>query len=410
MVSPCIASPWHRRDEFRLRIKAGSAPLQLSVPLVAALWVCALIFAYVATELKIKAIYAVAALIPAVWIIKARMSGEFQPTLPKGKAYSLGIFFVISIIAGSLNASDLLVSTFTRDLIVISGCYALALAPIQLQHRHVVLVFFAFVAGAMIWGGNFVHLLDILKKFDILGFIMPADVEGEFHMGAVYGIFLGYFWQRRCHFLFGLTFWLSLASGKRIIIAAFFAALLLSWGIRIAGKVGVNRLLGVIGVWIAVSIFAIHIDHVAEAIVRVFELPIRPDRLIMGRNISSEFLREGWLDSDPVRFLLGHGPGVSDLRIVRIASWGNGVSALPHNDYLKLLFDVGLIGYLAYFTMFFVFWGRTHWAHLAILYTIVAHSMDNTLVFPVHLISLGVISMTQDPENPPIYSCQKVNS
>jgi O-antigen ligase len=105
----------------------------------------------------------------------------------------------------------------------------------------------------------------------------------------------------------------------------------------------------------------------------------------MGREVFITYLKEAIQESDLLNYLFGYGPGQADVYLKEVArpDWGGlyGSSVNPHNDFLKLKFDYGLIGSLLMFLVFYSAYFKSKMGIMMFLYTIPLFLVDNSFIF-----------------------------
>ncbi len=130
----------------------------------------------------------------------------------------------------------------------------------------------------------------------------------------------------------------------------------------------------------------------------LFELDTKVNigSVIQGRQETTLALRPKLWEDGFMAFLLGHGAGQSDmsLTINQSVNWAAGfpTPTNPHNDFLKIQYDYGIIGILFFFFLFYYLYAQNTLGILVFLFCIPVLLVDNTLVFIYHWLIAAIIS------------------
>ena len=98
--------------------------------------------------------------------------------------------------------------------------------------------------------------------------------------------------------------------------------------------------------------------------------------VLQGRLPIITYLREGMLASDTVTLLFGHGMGQADAGLYAITSLSN-----PHNDFLKIFFDYGVVGGLMVLGAFWFAFARNAVGATVMIFGFTLMISDNVFIY-----------------------------
>jgi hypothetical protein len=188
-----------------------------------------------------------------------------------------------------------------------------------------------------------VRLFQILKSGTGSGLEDGYDNHQGGLLGPIYAVFL-YAVGAKIQFLLALI--MSLLGGKRIGVIAIIVGLASIFLFRKAAALKKRRnrfifLLATLGV---INIAASNMVYISQYTYESLRMSVSIEEIMLGRYaIGSEMTRV--IDSrSPVESLIGFGPGGGDALATRVSA---GTVKEPHNDWLKILYDYGILGSIA---------------------------------------------------------------
>jgi hypothetical protein len=188
-----------------------------------------------------------------------------------------------------------------------------------------------------------VRLFEILKSGTGSGVEEGYDNHEGGLVGPIYAVFL-YAIGAKIQFVLALV--MSLLGGKRIGVIAILVGLASTFLFRKAAALKIRRnrfifLLATLGV---INIAASNMIYVSQYSYESLQTSVSIEEIMLGRYaIGSEMTRQ--IDSrSPVESLIGFGPGGGDALATRVST---GTLKEPHNDWLKILYDYGILGSIA---------------------------------------------------------------
>lgn len=162
-------------------------------------------------------------------------------------------------------------------------------------------------------------------------------------LGPIYAVFL-YAIGARIQFLLALV--MSLLGGKRIGVVAILVGIAFIFLFRRAQALKGRRnrfifLLATLGV---INVAALNLIEITGYTYESLRMRVSIEEIMLGRYaIGSEMTR--MIDSrSPIEALIGFGPGGADALATRVSA---GTLKEPHNDWLKILYDYGILGSIA---------------------------------------------------------------
>jgi hypothetical protein len=196
-------------------------------------------------------------------------------------------------------------------------------------------------------------------------------------LGPIYAVFL-YAIGAKIQFLLALV--MSLLGGKRIGVIAILVGLASIFLFRKAAALKKRRnrfifLLATLGV---INIAASNMIYISQYSYESLRMSVPIEEIMLGRYaIGSEMTRA--IDSrSPVESLIGFGPGGADALATLVSA---GTLKEPHNDWLKILYDYGILGSIAITTFIaLVFSTSATGAAIAIANAILM-TTDNVVIY-----------------------------
>jgi hypothetical protein len=229
-------------------------------------------------------------------------------------------------------------------------------------------------------------------EFDLSFSIIYSNynLSSEFHNGVIIGCFFIFFINRKLFVWALFAAILILMSGKRSIFLGVLPALA-TWYLFIA-PLGIHKrkyLMALILLIYFGAFYAIgtNFDTFSKWFLDFIEMDDQYtlDRFLMGREIFIVHLKKQIAQSELLQYLFGYGPGQADVFIYEEVrpDWGSEKrdSINPHNDFLKMRFDYGLVGSLLFFIVFYSAYVRSKIGIQMFLYTIPLFLVDNSFIF-----------------------------
>jgi hypothetical protein len=270
---------------------------------------------------------------------------------------------------------------FVRNFTIIALIIVAFIPVIQVSAAHIRFVFicsviFLFLAYWLAGSGS-IRLWQMLQNYTGSAFDTGFDDNQGGLVGPVYAVFL-HATGAKLQFL--LAVGMSLLGGKRVGVVAILVGLVaaaLFRNIR-AFEQRRNRFVALLGALGVINVVASNLTSISEYVHQSLDIGVSIEEVMLGRfEIGSEMNHA--MNTRPfVESLFGSGAGSADA-LASIIS--DGVLSEPHNDWLKILYDYGIVGSLIItFFMALVFSTSATAAVIAIASAIVM-STDNVLIY-----------------------------
>lgn len=317
--------------------------------------------------------YVIYLLPPAMIAITVVLSGG-RPEIDRSSLGAVILFAVAVTLSVAVNGS--LGGYASRDILIIGGY--LALFSLSFFGRR--------------------HFADILLVTLVAGMVLEAAREGiqlqirllesdgilestlAFPLGAV---FIYYVLTNRPFRAF-VTFIFFFAAFKRIALAAALAALLVHMTIRLLRLVRWEKSIFIL-IMIVCTIASLFSRELFIFAAQMGD-GLDPTELSLGRLGMAEAIWEAYQNGSLPHFLFGHGPGEAHA-VVRSVQDDD-----PHNDWLKIFFEYGLFGLLAFYAIFAKVFLRDPVFTCIGIYVAILFVSDNTLVYMDLFVPLFLLS------------------
>lgn len=226
-------------------------------------------------------------------------------------------------------------------------------------------------------GGTSIRLFHILD--DLTG--SAVDQGYDNNQGGVVGpIYAVFFYAIGAKLQFLLAVVMSLLGGKRIGIVAILVGVLATVLFRNvkALKRRRNRFLALLGALGIINIVASNLTSISEYEYRSMRMSVSIDEVMLGRyEIGSEMNRA--MNTRPlVESLIGSGTGSGDA-----LAWtaSDGILDQPHNDWLKILYEYGIVGSFIITTFMALIFSTSATGAVIAIGMATMMSTDNVLIY-----------------------------
>lgn len=328
---------------------------------------------------------------PLVALMAHAVAGfRFGERLERGPAFAF-LAYALAVF-GTLISRTQFDYYMVRDITFIFGAIITCVQPLQPQHRDVrflLLGLFLTLITAIIFGN-----VAFEDTFNILSSRGGAETSLSFAFGAIFIYFcLAKDW--RWAILAGL---LTLITFKRGALLAIFVVLSIHFFLQ--SMPGLTHFLRrttqslfPIAIFASATLAALYLNEIATVIVRYLDPYDSPNRFTMGRIMLSSIVGWNFQNSPWISYLFGHGPGTAELLLTQSL----GQTMLPHNDYLKMLYEYGVVGApLVCFTIYALF-GTTSIGRRLLFYTAILFITDNLLIYYYYLFTCIILSRVRPP-------------
>lgn len=348
------------------------------------------LFVYLITDRSFKGLL----IVPLAWLAvdlaqgwKSMRDNVRTASFRAVSGYALIVAFSVGI--GSLFGGERIIF---RDVFVIASSFALFLfpkgklnAPQWLFACFTAAYFFVLVSRNF----SFSQLADLFT----LKLFLPSTSATENDFGIVFGLFTVHFLVVRNWMLFWPSALVSLMVSKRALLLGFIMAT--TWWMVIGASKRISprfKTATLLALYLSLMVFSLFMTELGQTALGWFGIEnMNVGRFLMGRNNLIMALRDQ-LEPGSMLSLFGHGPGAADTFLAfNGVGWGpiSDQPFNPHNDYMKIIFDYGILGYLVFFAILLNLYGGGSRGKALMVYTITVFCFDNALIFMVFHIVAG---------------------
>jgi hypothetical protein len=306
-------------------------------------------------------------------------------TSVQGKA--LNLLFVYIFLGGlGWLLSPGISEHFLRDYIIIASilvCFAIA--P-YVREGH---IRFAFYASFVLFA--FRYTLTDHGGFS-LQFLRSASLSQSYDsneglLGAIYVIYFFAIGARRDTIL---ALIMTFLGGKRIGLAAMLAGVLVIWFLLKSPALNrpKARFFLLLLAFAAINAVSVYLVWIAETAFRAAHITVPIEEFFAGRYMISNAIYDEMSARSILTSLFGSGAGSADTVTLEITA---GRTPLTHNDWLKIMFDYGVIGSVVFTVGFAAIFSTSALAMGLGLATAVLMMTDNVLIYLFYQIPVALM-------------------
>lgn len=247
-----------------------------------------------------------------------------------------------------------------------------------------------------------IRLLQILVSGTGSAFEAGYDNDQGGLLGPIYAVFF-YAIGAKLQFLLALA--MSLVGGKRVGVIAIVAGLLAAAVFRhVAGLRTRRSRFGVLFVaLLAINLVAANLASITERGYRLLNIEVSIEEVMLGRHAIGAEMERAMEVRPLVETLFGSGPGAADALATLVSG---GTLEEPHNDWMKIRLDYGIVGSLVITIFMALVFSTTATAAVVAIASATMMSTDNTFVylfyqFPVALMVAWSARQRLPPERGP---------
>lgn len=338
-------------------------------------------------------------LLESLFTVKKEEGLKYEPNM----VFSLALYIILMLLGLAINYDSLNYKIFVRDILIILSPLIVFTMKMSFNKKHIKWLFVASVISYFAWVG-----FDIEFDWSFNFIRSNYNLSSEFHNGVILGCFFLFFIYRKMYLWAIPAVILILMSGKRSIILGIIPALATYYLFISPLKIDNNKYL--LALVLATYFFVfyavgLNLDTFSKWFLEFIGINSQDslDRFLMGREIFITYLKSHISQSETLEYLFGYGPGQADVFIHDVVrpDWGSEKreSINPHNDFLKMRFDYGLIGSISFFTIFYSAYARSKIGIQMFLYTTPIFLVDNSLIFIYYwFIALTVARFEENEE------------
>lgn len=290
--------------------------------------------------------------------------------------------------------------TAWRDIIIIASPLIIFSLDVKYSNRNVIMLMLGSFVGYLFWIKLKVDLV-FLKSI----FVSNYASQSEYDYGTITGIFILYFLFKKDYKMLAFAVVFLLLVNKRGTFLGILPAVIYYFGVIKFFKIDQNKLLLLFYLfiyYIGFYLVSVNLTTLASFFLDVMERKevvvdnFLTGRVVMIRELTPELYNRGWLN-----YVFGNGIGQSDYylwNVIKHPIYNFFTRPInPHNDFLKLHFDIGLVGVLCYFLVMYYMYCVSNVGILIFLFVVPLFLIENTLIYYLNLILCCVIARAETP-------------
>ncbi len=309
-----------------------------------------------------------------------------------------GLVLYILVVILSIFFSDKIFdqSVILRDILIIASPLVVFLPRMEFDINHVYYLFICWLFAYVTWVG-----VEILNWKGSLNFITSNfNEKTEFHNGVVFGLFFLTFLFRRKYLLVLFSLFVIILTGKRSIFLGLLPALFALPITYLMFREKLNSIYLMGFLLLAFSVFfaiGVHLVEVSGYFLSIADSDgtASVEKFLMGRDVYILALKSEFYNSSLGSKIFGHGPGQADSFLWEFVKpdWTDKVKYVnPHNDYLKILYDYGVVGALVIFFIMYAMYINSRIGVAIFFYTLGVFFVDNSLIFIYYTLTACVLA------------------
>jgi hypothetical protein len=277
-------------------------------------------------------------LIPLLFVRVARV----HPT-----AIAYLVLYVLAVVFAQLASPNDSSIYFWREVLITAAIIVCFVPWLYVEYGHLrtllVASFMIFLVMFAVSGNHDLRLLNILENES--GSALEEGFDN--HQGGLVGpIYAVFFYAIGAKSAFLLSLLMSLLGGKRIAIIAIMMGIATAWAsLRFrALEMRSLRFVAVLALLLTLNLAGTYMFTISEELYQSFRPGAHIEQIMLGRYAITRELSRMMEERSITETMFGSGAG-SASALTELVS--DGALSNPHNDWLKLAYDYGLIGSLA---------------------------------------------------------------
>jgi hypothetical protein len=359
-VTPPDATAAHDLVENRIGVL-----LCLLVTIVVSVWIGS-----TGSDLK-YALYA----LPGLMMLTCAMAMRWRVSVDRRAILAFIVYAGVAVVATLGNPYG---SFATRDLLILTGSLLLFVIAVRAP---------TFVADACLGSLAVASAVVALTRgvgadFNFLASAGLLESPLAFPLGIVFLYFAGTRqWGRAA-----IAFILFFLAFKRIALAGALAVLAIEFALGLFSRRGIGRVVAV-AIVVAASVVSLFLLQIFEFVaILLNNEEFSGNSISLGRSELASILWREIGSSGVTHQLLGFGPGAADNLINETIGESN-----PHNDWLKIAFDYGAVGFVALHVVLYLIHPPTPLGNRLYIYLAFVMCTDNVLIYVFYYVYLFLI-------------------
>ena len=382
-------------------MKIGSIPYEFSKEdIFIYVLLCPAIFLYVLFD-RFPLIYAV----PFVYVVyRISTDSDFSQQIRNIREsdyfrliLSVIVLGLISLCFHDLHFDD---KVWIRDVVIIVASLIPFIVANTFTDKHVKAIFITQAVSYFLW-------IDYSSLFTFSSSVKRLRWSTEYDLGLFFGLFVLYFFLTKSYRWFLVSLIIALLISKRVVFIGFgFCGVLYLFNLIISQKRS-NRTDQIIlfSSFILLGIVSLNlVDIISFFVAKAGKNPVMTNKFLNGRADVFNFSTFKILHANALQFFLGHGPGQLDASVTlfRPVPWAqySAKPTNPHNDFLKILFDYGVLGFLTFGYFLSKIYSSNKMGVYLLGFTLVLFLVDNSFLHVYYnLIAYIILSVKQIESN-----------
>jgi hypothetical protein len=222
-----------------------------------------------------------------------------------------------------------------------------------------------------------------VRLFQMLKSGTGSGVEDGFdnHEGGLVGpIYAVFFYAVGAKIQFLLALVMSILGGKRIAIIAILVGLACLFLFRKAAvlKTRRNRLVFLLATLGVINIAASNMIRISQYVHESLRMSVSIEEIMLGRHAIGYEMTRAIDDRSQLESLVGFGPGAAAALATRVST---GTLKEPHNDWLKILYDYGIMGSVAITVFIALVFSTSATAAVVAIASAILMTTDNVVMY-----------------------------
>ncbi|MDX2188987.1 MAG: hypothetical protein SFY32_03915 [Bacteroidota bacterium] len=320
---------------------------------------------------------------------------KYPLKLDRGLVTSLG-FFLFACISSLIVAPETIYwFTFFRDIIIIAGPIIIFSYDVKYSHSDVVALLFTALVTYLIWikfNVDFVFLKSIFESNYV--------VDNEYDYGTITGIFIIYFLYKKDYKMLLVAIVYLLFVNKRATFLGLLPSILAYYGGIRFFQLDKNKwalFSFLFAYYISFYIISINLPYfTSQFLALTGKQHIKLDDFLTGRMVMMNPMLPEIYNRGFLNYFFGNGIGQADYwlwKTVKHFIYNFKDKPInPHNDFMKLQFDIGLFGVIVYFFIMYYMYCVSNVGIMIFLFAVPLFLIENTLIYYINLILCCVVA------------------
>ncbi len=318
-------------------------------------------------------------ILPYISLVSGILNSVILKVILFDKKMVLGLFLYIIAVIFSLLSLQYATFFSYRDFLIISAVFITFIPVVAISDKMIKTLFIVFVINSLVGFTFKTNVSFNVRSYLVDSIALQEDNAFQFALFSLYFIYRkDYKWMTISLFMNGIIF-------KRIAFFALLASLgayLYLFGFKPREYLNTQRyrksLFTAVIYVIILYLIAMNIAYLARIILNYFHYyDVSADYFLQGRIAIQSELNRIVSNTEIFSTLFGHGIGSADntLQVIYL------IFDNPHNDFLKLQFEYGIIGLLLYILAIWTIIIRNCFSVLVFIFSMTLLPTDNTIIY-----------------------------